>query len=104
MADQIGPVQVNMGGIQVDADDVVRKLQQKSKKDNPVSATSVASGSGPDAATPKDKGESPMLSTPDMKAQNVALQSFFSDLMKRGTSNSPRATPTKQPAAKEVPK
>ena len=89
MADQIGPVQVNMGGIQVDADDMVRKLQRDSKKD---SATT------PEVSTPKQKGEGASMSTPDMKAQNEALQTFFTGLLKRGPSNSPRATPSKAPA------
>ncbi|KAG8525729.1 uncharacterized protein KY384_000489 [Bacidia gigantensis] len=79
MADQIGPVQVNMGGIQVDADDVVRKLQTQSKRD--VSASSSKDG---DSTTPKGKGEGATMSTPDMKAENERMQLFFSNLMKRG--------------------
>ena len=90
-AEHIGPIQVNMGGIQVDADDVVRKLQSHSRRD----ASSTSSSKDSEAETPKGKGEGASMSTPDMKAQNEALQSFFSGLMKRGASNSPRGTPGK---------
>lgn len=86
ISDQIGPVQVNMGGIQVDADDVVRKLQHQSKREK---------GESDGEGTPKGKKEGATMSTPDMKAQNEALQSFFSGLIKRGPSNSPRGTPSK---------
>ena len=90
MSNQIGPVNVNMGGIQVDADDVVRKLQNQSKRDH------IATKSETDGErTPKSKVEGSTMSTPDMKAQNEALQSFFSGLIKRGASNSPRGTPNK---------
>ena len=91
ISEQIGPVQVNMGGIQVDADDVVRKLQHQSKRDK---------GESDGEGTPKGKKEGATMSTPDMKLQNEALQSFFSGLIKRGPSNSPRGTPSKS-ASKE---
>lgn len=86
ISEQIGPVQVNMGGIQVDADDVVRKLQHQSAREK---------GESDGEGTPKGKKEGATMSTPDMKAQNEALQSFFSGLIKRGPSNSPRGTPSK---------
>lgn len=89
MSDQIGPVQVNMGGIQVDADDVVRKLQSQSKREGS------AKRDGEGVGTPQSKKEGANMSTPEVKAQNEALQSFFSGLMKRGASNSPRGTPSK---------
>ncbi|KAL9101246.1 MAG: hypothetical protein Q9163_003479 [Psora crenata] len=89
MAEHIGPVQVNMGGIQVDAEDVVRKLQSQSRRD-----FSTSSEKKPEGETPKGKGEGGSVSTPEMKAQNEALQSFFSGLMKRGAGNSPRGSKT----------
>ena len=89
ISDQIGPVQVNMGGIQVDADDVVRRLQNQSNRNT------TTKGDGVDEGTPKGKGEGATMSTPDMKAQNEALQNFFSGLVKRGQANSPRGTPSK---------
>lgn len=83
--DQIGPVQVNMGGIQVDADDMLRKLKNRD--------------STPKSPEPEGNASSAELSTPDMKAQNEALNSFFAGLMKRGANNSPRnvSTPSKDP-------
>ena len=89
MSDQIGPVQVNMGGIQVDADDVVRKLQHQTQRDR--SAKRDGEGEG----TPRGKKEGANMSTPEMKAQNEDLQKFFKNLMNRGASNSPRGTPSK---------
>lgn len=84
--DQIGPVQVNMGGIQVDADDMLQKLKNR---DNTPKSPEIEGGNASGAD----------LSTPDMKAQNEALNSFFAGLMKRGASNSPRnvSTPSKDP-------
>lgn len=89
MSDQIGPVQVNMGGIQVDADDVVRKLQHQTKRDRS------ARRDGESEGTPQSKKEGANMSTPEMKAQNEDLQKFFKNLMNRGASNSPRGTPSK---------
>ncbi len=88
MDDQIGPVQVNMGGIQVDADDMLRKLKSTSRD---TSNPSRSTDSGGDPQSPA----SAAMATPDreMKAQNEALNSFFTGLMKRGASGSPRNTP-----------
>ena len=82
--EHIGPVQVNMGGIQVDADDIVRKLKNREKE--AVTRT-------PEAETP---GVTVAKSPEDAKKQNEALNSFFADLMKRGTSGSPRGTPGRE--------
>ncbi|MDI1492292.1 MAG: hypothetical protein OHK93_003504 [Ramalina farinacea] len=91
VSDQIGPVQVNMGGIQVDADDVVRKLQHQTKRDR----SARRDGEGEGEGTPRSKKEGANMSTPEMKAQNEDLQKFFKNLMNRGASNSPRGTPSK---------
>lgn len=72
----VGPVQVNVGGIQVDADAMSK---------NP--GSQVASGS-------KVKVTPEMLATPQAKAQHEELSLFFEGLMKRGGSNSPRSTTT----------
>ena len=80
-----------MGGIQVDADDMVRKLQSQSRRD----VSSSSSSKDVEVETPKGKKEGASISTPEMKAQNEALQSFFSGLVKRGASNTPRVTPGK---------
>ncbi|RFU32410.1 hypothetical protein B7463_g3923, partial [Scytalidium lignicola] len=62
--EHIGPVQFNMGGIQVDADDMLQRLKDRNNYTSPESAT--PSG------------------TADGKTQNEALASFFAGLMKRG--------------------
>ena len=90
MADQIGPVQVNMGGIQVDADDILKKLRNQSRTD-PASTRSKEDSE----STPKRKGEGAYMSTPEMNTQNDALRSFFTNLKQRGVSNSPKGTPSK---------
>lgn len=83
--EHIGPVQVNMGGIQVDADDMLKKLKNREreageKTPEPLDAASVAASKSPD----------------EQKAQNEALSSFFAGLMKRGSSGSPRGTPGRE--------
>lgn len=79
ITEHIGPVQFNMGGIQVDSAGI-----RKSSRDS--------------EAEPKEKEASlpEMPETPgplDGKAQNEALASFFAGLMKRG-ANSPKSTST----------
>ena len=96
MASQIGPVEVNVGGIQVNADDMAKRFQDRARQE----ASSAQSSKEENVSTPKGKGEGADLSTPEMKAQNERLQNFFSDLLKRGPSNSPRGTPSKAPPAK----
>ncbi|KAI9844163.1 MAG: hypothetical protein M1837_005763 [Sclerophora amabilis] len=72
--DHIGPVQFNMGGIQVDADDMLKSLKDREATRTPEKDTST-------------------VTSPDGKSQNEALASFFAGLMKRGgnsQTNSPR--------------
>lgn len=76
--EHIGPIQFNMGGIQVDAEDMVRRLQDRNSNATPDPESPVAGG------------------LPDGKSQNEALASFFAGLVKRGgagsAANSPRPT------------
>ena len=108
MDDQIGPVQVNMGGIQVDAEDMLRKLKssnQRSDSSN-IKPAAESGGVGDGGVTGEVASPSPpssasaaaaagAVATPEreMKAQNEALNQFFTGLMKRGASGSPRNTP-----------
>ncbi len=76
-----------MGGIQVDADDMVRRLKQPSLSSEgagtPEKGAAVSSTQH-GTATPEREG----------KAQNEALASFFAGLMKRGgggSGGSPKA-------------
>lgn len=115
MNDQIGPIQVNMGGIQVDAGDALRRLKSgwsgvDSSSRGPLSpftagasTKSVVTGDGAsvDPGTP-----SSAMATPEreMKAQNEALNNFFTGLMKRGASGSPRSTPGAEGGRRGTPK
>lgn len=87
--EHIGPVQVNMGGIQVDADDMLKKLRSRKE------------GAEGGSETPEVNNEKAAKSPDDMKAQNEALNSFFAGLMKRGASGSPRGTPGKRDASRD---
>ena len=69
--DHIGPVQFNMGGIQVDAEDMLKRLKGRDRDRTP-------------------EREAQAVDSPDGKSQNEALANFFADLIKRGGSNSPR--------------
>ncbi|RKF61925.1 Cytoplasmic dynein 1 light intermediate chain 2 [Erysiphe neolycopersici] len=77
ISEHIGPVQFNMGGIQVDADDILQKLKDRQNYKNLEPTTSSA------------------LTIP---SQNDALASFFEGLMHRsggaGTSNASRTKST----------
>ena len=78
--EHIGPVQVNMGGIQVDADDMLKKLKNRER----------------DAVSKTDEIRATGTKSPDeLKAQNEALNSFFAGLVKRGTG-SPKNTPGRE--------
>lgn len=78
--EHIGPVQFNMGGIQVESDGMM-----KSSRDSEVK---------PDEKTAPISRAPKLAGTPDGKAQNEALASFFAGLIKRGGPNSPKTTST----------
>lgn len=95
--EHIGPVQFNMGGIQVDADDMLQRLKVRLRalqhvypcvsnvmlmilQDRQTHQT-------PEPTTPGG------VNSPDGKSNNEALASFFAGLMKRGggsAANSPK--------------
>ncbi|KAL1866508.1 hypothetical protein Daus18300_006743 [Diaporthe australafricana] len=70
VSDHIGPVQFNVGGIQVDADDMMKRLQDRQ-----------AYGSSPEPESPVD--DSTQAQQP-IDTEN--LQNFFTNLMNRNTS------------------
>ena len=78
----IGAVQFNMGGIQVDADDILKRLKEREREETPdreLSSPSLATG----ASSAMVSGE---------KVDSVALTNFFQGLIKKGGgANSPRA-------------
>ncbi|KAH7081255.1 dynein [Paraphoma chrysanthemicola] len=72
--EHIGPVQFNMGGIQVNADEMVKRLQDRE-------ASRTTETGSPPATTTQDSG----------KMDNEKLMSFFSGLLNKGPSTgSPR--------------
>ena len=96
VSEQIGPVRVNMGGIQVDADDMLKRLKNRGERDHSRSKTperDVSGGIGVAAAqTPEEQ-----------RIENEKLSSFFANLAKRGVSGSPRNTPGKAAGGKDTP-
>ena len=76
--EHIGPVQFNMGGIQVDAEDMLKRLKDRDAPQTPERDTQTSAN-------------------PDGKAQNENLAKFFADLTKKVGANSPRATPPPRP-------
>ena len=87
--EHIGPVQVNMGGIQVDADDMLKKL--RSRKEGAESSNK----------TPEVTTEKTIKSLDDMKAENEGLTSFFESLLKKEATGSPRAASGKRNASRD---
>ncbi len=84
MAEHIGPYQINIGGIQVDAEEVTRRIRERE----------VSRREG--VASPKKDGSStPLSETPGDKGSNEAYKDFFANLMKKGKggAESPRASP-----------
>jgi hypothetical protein len=99
-------VQFNVGGIQVDAEDMVQRLRSRERVQGQTRAGAVERGNGMDraggidrasgmektgtsstsgAATPQNRGAS------GSKADNEALANFFAGLMKKGErAGSPR--------------
>ncbi|UNI13763.1 hypothetical protein JDV02_000475 [Purpureocillium takamizusanense] len=77
--DHIGPVQFNMGGIQVDADDMLQRLKDRN-----------AHAASPEPDESNDGGPSANLAK---DFDNEQLQNFFSGLMNRtaGAADSPRS-------------
>ena len=88
--EHIGPVKFNMGGIQVDAEDMLNSLRNReetsARETEPAASKDAAGGAG--TATPEG-GKNP-------GQQNEALASFFAGLIKkggRGDSPKPQVRP-----------
>lgn len=89
LSDHVGPVQFNMGGIQVDADQVLESLRSRG-------AGTLGRASSPPPSR-ADGASSPFVASPDGKdGGSEALRSFFAGLASKGgasASSSPRAGP-----------
>ncbi|PGH12307.1 hypothetical protein AJ79_04373 [Helicocarpus griseus UAMH5409] len=84
--EHIGPVQFNMGGIQVDADDMLRKLKEREASRTPVRKDPLPQT--PTGSPGQGSG------TGDGKIQNQALASFFAGLVNKKSAGSPRPGPS----------
>lgn len=93
--EHIGPVQVNMGGIQVDADDMLKKL--RSRKEGAEASSGGSSSRAPKASTEK----AATSSLDDMKAENEKLTVFFEGLKKKAAGESPKGTPGKRDVSRD---
>ena len=89
MAEHIGPYKVNVGGIQVDAEEMTRRIQERA------ASRAGQSETGPAPQTPRPSSRLRGSETPDGgRTENEALASFFANLMKKGKGEvSPRSSP-----------
>lgn len=69
--EHVGPVQFNVGGIQVDAENMLESLKQREASKTDVTSLTAATGSA------------------DSKSQNEVLSAFFTSLMKKKGSTKP---------------
>jgi dynein light intermediate chain 1, cytosolic len=94
MAEHIGPYQINVGGIQVDAEEVTRRIRERE-----------ASRSGRVASPTKGSSTPVGGEGDDEKGSNEAYKDFFANLMKKGKGGagdlSPRASPRSSSRAAE---
>jgi len=94
MAEHIGPYQINVGGIQVDAEEVTRRIREREVS----RSRGVESPKKDGSATPSvsEAGEGG-------KGSNEAYKDFFANLMKKGKAGdmSPRASPRSPSRATE---
>ena len=89
--EHIGPVQFNMGGIQVDAEDMLNRIKERSSLDE-------------DSQSPQHEREStePPNVDSDGKRKPEQLATFFAGLIKKGGGSSAPGTPPSR--AKTVPR
>ena len=94
MAEHIGPYQINVGGIQVDAEEVTRRIRERE-----------ANRSSRMASPTKGSATPVVVEEGDEKGSNEAYKDFFANLMKKGKGGagdlSPRASPRSSSRAAE---
>ena len=88
MNEQIGPVQFNMGGIQVDAEDVLRRIKQNARDRTPERKSITAPGPAVATSTPTSRID---------PSETQQLSNFFSSLIKRGTPSHQGTPQSKEP-------
>ncbi|KAH0262177.1 hypothetical protein KCU91_g13572, partial [Aureobasidium melanogenum] len=95
MAEHVGPVQFNMGGIQYDADEVLRRLKERNKPAATASPGGVSTPFSPQSPPPPSSSSTTQDVAKDLPTEN--LEAYFASLMKGGrgansAQNSPRPT------------
>jgi dynein light intermediate chain 1 len=87
MAEHIGPYQINVGGIQVDAEEMTRRIRERE-----ISRSSRVASPTKGSSTPVGGGDGD-----EEKGSNEAYKDFFTNLVKKGKGGvgdlSPRASP-----------
>lgn len=94
--EHIGPVQFNMGGIQVDADDMLRKLKVRYPSHHHLPTQHISDQPNlkqEREASRSQRKETLSSSAGDEKAHNQALANFFAGLVKKPGA-SPRGSPS----------
>jgi len=71
LSEHIGPVQLNMGGIKVDVEDMLKSLKEREAE--------------------RIAGPNTPVSNPDPKSENEKLRSFFAGLASRGSPSSSKS-------------
>ncbi|KAI4765592.1 hypothetical protein E4T52_09282 [Aureobasidium sp. EXF-3400] len=95
MAEHVGPVQFNMGGIQYDADEVLRRLKERNKPVASPSPAGITTPFSPQSPAPASSNGTTQDTAKDLPTEN--LEAYFASLMKGGrgansAQNSPRPT------------
>ncbi|KAI4720353.1 hypothetical protein E4T48_03402 [Aureobasidium sp. EXF-10727] len=95
MAEHVGPVQFNMGGIQYDADEVLRRLKERNKPATNASPGGTTTPFSPQSPPPPSSSGATQDTSKDLPTEN--LEAYFASLMKGGrgansAQNSPRPT------------
>jgi dynein light intermediate chain 1 len=89
--EHIGPVQFNMGGIQVNADEMVKRLQVRHTHVFMLTSNHLTEFQDREANRTNEPGSPPPTTQEAGKMDNEKLMSFFSGLLNKGpTSGSPR--------------
>lgn len=86
MDSQIGPVQVNVGGIQVDSEEMLQRLTSRSREKGASEGRKSSGNREGSRGGEKEREGTPQKA----KAENEALANFFAGLMKKERTGSPR--------------
>lgn len=92
--EHIGPVQLNYGGIQVDADDMLRNIKVSSQHIISFLTTLTNPLVLQEREASRSQRKEGLASSGDEKAHNQYLANFFAGLVKKPTAGSPRGSPS----------